>query len=65
MKLTDVKCPVCGTLNRNLDLEETGGWMECTSCKAATCSMSDFLSRMDIIPILRVKWMDEKSAAVG
>lgn len=25
-------CPVCGMLNRNLYLEETGGTMECDFC---------------------------------
>ena len=29
---TDVKCPICGTVNRSLDLEETDGWMECEHC---------------------------------
>ena len=28
----DIKCPVCGTINRGLDLEETDGWMECDKC---------------------------------
>ena len=28
----DEKCPLCGTLNRALDLEETAGWFECEHC---------------------------------
>ena len=32
MKAVNVSCPVCGTLNRHLDLEETDGWMECEEC---------------------------------
>ena len=32
MERYDVKCPECGTLNRNLYLEETEGWMECECC---------------------------------
>jgi predicted RNA-binding Zn-ribbon protein involved in translation (DUF1610 family) len=28
----DVKCPICGSLQKRLNLEETGGWFECTSC---------------------------------
>ncbi len=36
MKRYDIKCPICGTLNRNLDLEETNGWMECEKCGNAT-----------------------------
>ena len=29
MNAKDVKCPICGTVNRSLDLDETDGWMEC------------------------------------
>ena len=32
LNVNDVKCPVCGTMNMSLDLEETDGWMECESC---------------------------------
>ena len=32
MNTKDVKCPICGTVNRCLDLDETDGWMECESC---------------------------------
>lgn len=28
----DVRCPKCGTENKNLFLEETDGWMECEGC---------------------------------
>jgi transcription elongation factor Elf1 len=28
----DAKCPICGTLNKSVDLEETDGWMECENC---------------------------------
>lgn len=33
MSAVDVKCPICGTLNQSLDLEETDGWMECENCR--------------------------------
>lgn len=33
MKLYNVKCPICGTVNHNLYLEETDGWMECERCQ--------------------------------
>lgn len=29
---TDVKCPICGKVNKNLYLEDTDGWMECENC---------------------------------
>lgn len=32
MKGTDVKCPVCGTVNESLFLEETEGHYECGKC---------------------------------
>ena len=32
MKQFDVKCPVCGKINRNLFLEETKGLLECANC---------------------------------
>lgn len=35
MKGYNVVCPICGTLNKNLNLEETDGWMECEKCKTA------------------------------
>lgn len=31
--LFDAKCPYCGTWNRKLYLEETGGMMECQCCE--------------------------------
>ena len=33
MNAKDVKCPICGAVNRSLDLDETDGWMDCESCK--------------------------------
>lgn len=38
MKIYDVRCPYCGKLNRSVYLEETGGWMECIFCSAASCT---------------------------
>ena len=32
VKQYDAKCPLCGTLNRGLYLDETDGWMECEHC---------------------------------
>ena len=36
LNAVDVKCPICGTINKSLDLEETDGWMECESCGEVT-----------------------------
>lgn len=32
MSRENVRCPVCGRMNKLLDLEETNGWMECDGC---------------------------------
>ena len=39
MKSYDLRCPICGTVNRGLFLEETDGWMECEKCGNVTQSM--------------------------
>lgn len=33
MKSYDIKCPVCGTINKSLYLEETNGWFICEKCE--------------------------------
>lgn len=35
MKSDNILCPICGRLNRNLCMDETGGWMECSKCGSA------------------------------
>ena len=32
----DIRCPICGAVNRGLYLEETDGWMECEKCRNVT-----------------------------
>ena len=39
MKSYDLRCSICGTVNRGLYLEETDGWMECEKCGIVTQSM--------------------------
>ena len=39
MKSYDLRCPICGAVNRGLYLEETDGWMECEKCGTVTQSM--------------------------
>ena len=57
MKTYDVKCPICGTLNKNLYLEETDGWMECEKCHATTASL-DF-RKMKRIPVFEMATVTE------
>lgn len=50
MKSYDLRCPVCGTVNRGLYLEETDGWMECENCGNVTQNMEH--RQTVLIPIL-------------
>ena len=42
MKKENVRCPMCGTMNYDVDPDETGGWTKCRLCKAVTCSMEEW-----------------------
>lgn len=33
MRKMHASCPVCGHMNKNLYLEDSGGWMECEKCR--------------------------------
>lgn len=33
-RLRVIECPICGHLNRNLDIADSKGWMECEHCGA-------------------------------
>ena len=33
---------MCGTMNYDVDLDETSGWTKCRRCKAVTCSMDEW-----------------------
>ena len=46
LNAVDVKCPICGTINKSLDLEETDGWMECESCGEVTQQMKYVKTRI-------------------
>ena len=61
MKKYDVKCPICGTINKSLYLEETHGWMECENChstvqvkqiKMESCMVS-VLSDKHLLKVIR------------
>ncbi len=61
MVKTNVKCPICGTVNYNLYLEETGGLMECECCKTVTCSNGELKNFLPRMPGLKVRGMLERS----
>ena len=45
MKQFTAQCPMCGTWNRQLYLEETGGWMECVRCGRVVKALTFVLER--------------------
>lgn len=53
MKTYDIKCPVCGTVNKDLYLEETDGWFECDRCHQSTKAL-DFV-KVTKLPILTME----------
>ena len=54
MKQYDVKCPLCGTMNRSLYLDETDGWMECEHCHE-TVRVQEFI-KLKKIPVFNMRW---------
>lgn len=54
MKQYDITCPICGTLNKGLYLDETGGWMECEHCHAAIMDGEYARKHAVTIPLLRM-----------
>ena len=63
MKTTDVMCPICGTINYGLILEETDGWMECEYCKC----MSHLLKakNYDLTDASKCLWQVIKPLSAG
>jgi len=53
MKQYDVRCPICGALNKGLYLEETHGWMECEKCGNEVLSMLPGKDFMVKVPLLK------------
>lgn len=45
-------CPICGTVNKDLYLEETDGWMECEKCKISV-KVEEF-GRMVRVPVYSI-----------
>ncbi len=42
MRKENLRCPMCGTMNYDVDLDATDGWTKCRLCKAVTCSMDEW-----------------------
>lgn len=54
MKQYNVKCPICGTINNGLYLEETHGWMECENCNY-TVLVQQIKMKSYMVPVLSTK----------
>ena len=65
MKRYDIRCPICGSVNKSLFLEETEGWFECEKC--GTLTQQSFSDRtilpMSIYRDSAVPTADESGAA--
>ena len=59
MRAYDIKCPVCGTVNHSLCLQETDGWMECEKCKTESRVLT--IRPLKVIP----HYTCEQLAAIG
>ena len=51
----DIKCPICGTINRGLYLEETHGWMVCENCNILTGNMEYMRKHSKKVPVITMK----------
>ncbi len=51
MKSYNVTCPICKTVNHDLLLEETDGWMECEKCKTVTMHMAFYFGNTTLVPV--------------
>ena len=60
MKQYDVKCPVCGTKNRGLFLDEPDGFMECEHCHNVTMNGEYARQHTVRIPLLKMAQMNQR-----
>ncbi len=63
MKQYDVKCPICGTWNRGLFLDETDGWMECEHCGNETQDGEYRKKHTRLVPVFRMDQIPQLVAA--
>ena len=61
MRKENVRCPMCGTMNYDVDLDETGGWTKCRLCKAVTWSMDEWKKHTVSVPRLNEKQLVARS----
>ena len=52
---------MCGTMNYDVELDETGGWTKCRLCKAVTCSIDEWKKHTVSVPLLNEKQLVARS----
>ena len=52
---------MCGTMNYDVNLDETGGWTKCRLCKTVTCSMEEWKKHTVSVPVLSGKQLVARS----
>lgn len=63
MSSQNVRCPICGCLNKGLALDETLGWMECIKCKTVVQVQSGkYVKR---VPVISMKEVSRLNKSLG
>ncbi len=57
----DEKCPVCGTVNHGVNLDETEGWMICEHCHKET--QDPRFRKLARIPVLSMEAVVRRAKA--
>lgn len=52
---------MCGTMNYDVDLDETSGWTKCRLCKAVPRSMEEWKKHTVSVPVLSGKQLVARS----
>lgn len=63
MKKYDVTCPFCGTVNKDLFLEETHGWMICEKCQRDSLSYPYIMKDVTKVPVLTFEQLSSMARA--
>ena len=63
MSSQNVRCPICGCLNKGLALDKTLGWMECINCKTVVqVQLGKYVKR---VPVISMKEVSRLNKSLG
>lgn len=54
MERFDVKCPICGTINKGLYLKETEGHFECAKCKSQIIDIHFLSQKLPVLTFMQL-----------